>query len=397
MILARLTEIVPVYCVTCQGRQTQCRIKMAGTVFRLDFMGDVMLGRLIDQLMPTHVHEPEEERTVKYFLKSRPELGGYDAESPWGSMLPLLLESNLRFINLETSVTTSRLKWPNKVFNYRMHPANLKTLESAKINYAGLANNHSLDFSEEGLKDTVESLRQAGIAAAGAGLTREEAVRPAILPLHVSGEHRLDPKHTVCVWSGSDHPSDWKFVPEFHLIGYDSKTRKRLQTMISDPKIPESAPAPLKVFSVHWGPNYAWRPAAEMQSLAHFLIDECGVDIIHGHSSHHVQGVEIYKGKPIIYGCGDFVDDYALVADFRNDISALWRVHVEYDGDRLVPNVLEIFPTKCKSFRTHPITREDPDHEWFGAKLTALCKDFGTIVRPQVGGSGQFFIDIIHS
>ena len=60
--------------------------------------------------------------------------------------------------------------------------------------------------------------------------------------------------------------------------------------------------------------------------IAHYLIDDCGIDLIHGHSSHHIQGVETYKGKLIIYGCGDFVDDYALTPTYRNDLSAVWYV-----------------------------------------------------------------------
>ena len=71
------------------------------------------------------------------------------------------------------------------------------------------------------------------------------------------------------------------------------------------------------LFSFHWGPNYQWYPNFKIRRLAWKLID-MGVDLIHGHSSHHVQGIEIYKGKPIFYGMGDFLDDYAVDATFRN-------------------------------------------------------------------------------
>ena len=115
--------------------------------FTLNFMGDTMLGRLIDQMFATHVHEPEEAAIAQAFLKTR--LGGnkhFSPETPWGNTLPLLHSADLNLLNLETSVTTHSEKWPGKVFNYRMHPANIEALKAAKVHYAGLANNHTLDF-----------------------------------------------------------------------------------------------------------------------------------------------------------------------------------------------------------------------------------------------------------
>jgi poly-gamma-glutamate capsule biosynthesis protein CapA/YwtB (metallophosphatase superfamily) len=370
--------------------------------FSINFTGDVMLGRLIDQLRSTHVSNPSEGRIISHFVMSNSALRIYSAKSPWGNMLPLFYSSNLNIINLETSVTTHPVPWPNKVFNYRMHPANVDFLREARVNYASLANNHSLDFCEEGLRETVATLANEGIAFAGAGKTKDEALKPAKLELRplksleeADGWATEGERYDVHVYSASDHPRDWASVPGFHLIDYSSRTKERLRSLLTAENTAEPA---LKVFSVHWGPNYAWQPSSQTRNLAHYLVDECGVDVIHGHSSHHVQGVEVYKGKPIIYGCGDFVDDYAIDATFRNDISALWRLIARPKGDAeglsvegsrdLVMEKLEIYPTRCNRFVTDRLKREEEDYEWSADKLRQLSGEFGTKIREEKAEDG---------
>ena len=275
-----------------------------------------------------------------------------------------------------------------------MHPENIKALQAAKISYAGLANNHTLDFCEPGLLETVKAVKKAGIAFAGAGETREEATRPAVLRLPATdqdGGH-----HEIHIWAASDHPRDWAKVSSFHFIDYSHKTRDRLKELITKPTA--SVPS-LKVFSVHWGPNYSWQPAKEIRDLAHFLIDSCGIDIIHGHSSHHVQGVEKYKGKLIIYGCGDFVDDYALTPEYRNDLSGVWQVIVEETGcdpgkGSLRLKRLEIYPTKIDRFVARRVSSSEADSDWMRGKIKDLSAELGTTVEPESGGEGRVMVDL---
>lgn len=383
--------------------------------FSLTFTGDVMLGRLIDQLFPTHVHNPRDRRTADHFIQTHPTLlgnGNYKHSSPWGTTLPLLRTSDLTLVNLETSATTVPEPWPDKTFNYRMHPANLAPiLQAGGVDYVGLANNHTLDFGTEGLVETVRCAKDAGVGFAGAGETSSEAYRPATLWLGGGG-------YKVEVYAASDHPQEWNVVPGFHLIDYTSGTRENLRTLLSDGarepaevkgvenesdmhQSTTSTQSALKIFSVHWGPNYSWHPAEKIRSLAHFLIDECEVDIVHGHSSHHVQGVEMYHGKVIIYGCGDFVDDYAVHADYRNDLGAVWRVFVR-EGDMesgrngLVLDRLEIFPTRIERFRAMLLGVGDRDHGWVRQKIEVLSLDLGTVVREETGKDGQIIIDVIN-
>jgi poly-gamma-glutamate capsule biosynthesis protein CapA/YwtB (metallophosphatase superfamily) len=366
---------------------------MAPRTYTLNFMGDTMLGRLIDQMFPQHVDEPSEARIARSFLSSHPKLKDYNENSPWGDTLPLLRKADLNILNLETSATTSSRKWPDKVFNYRMHPANVKALQAAQIDYAGLANNHTLDFCEEGLIDTVGTVREAGIAYAGAGESIEEATRPAMLYLPAEDATRRNEIH---IWAASDHPHEWAKVPGFHFIDYTKATQDRLQKLLNRPTTNRPA---LKIFSVHWGPNYSWQPADKIQDLAHFLIDSCGIDIVHGHSSHHVQGVEKYKGKLIIYGCGDFVDDYALVKEYRNDLSGIWRVTVEEAEDggsegSLMLQSLEMFPTKIDKFMARSLRKDETDCQWVREKIRDLSAGLGTKVDLKSNNDGSVVLDL---
>ncbi|KAJ5636289.1 Polyglutamate biosynthesis protein [Penicillium longicatenatum] len=401
---------------------------MTTNTFTLTFLGDVMLARLIDQLLPNHVASPTDARTAAHFKSEYPSLScaNYTPSAPWGTTLPLLRTSDLLFINLETSVTTTTYPWPNKEYNYRLHPANLApVLHAAKVDYTSLANNHILDYSTEGLIETVWTLKEAGISFAGAGENIDEAYKPATLYLprsvqeyhsrRVDGEKVLSTRwgkdekevlndpgtgYPVYVYSASDHPQEWgATVPIFHFIEYSSATRERLRRLMlrSGEAVQgggSAAPA-LKIFSVHWGSNYTWCPSDQIRSLAHFLIDECGVDIVHGHSSHHIQGVEVYRGKVVIYGCGDFVDDYMVREKYRNDLGAAWRVIIKEGEDKsLMLDRLEIFPTRVDQFRANLLEKGDKDHRWIREKIRELSGELGTTVSSDLGEQGQILIDI---
>lgn len=372
---------------------------MAPKTYTISFLGDIMLGRLIDQLLPTHVDESDEASHVSAIRKRQPELKDYNSSSPWGNTLSLLNESDLVLGNLETSATTSEEKWPDKVFNYRMHPANIECLKVRKLDYVSLANNHTLDFGRSGLFETVEVLERAGIAYAGAGRTVSEAQRPAVLhiPSSRSQSSGQDPqRHEIHLYSFSDHPSDWEQVPEFNLIRYTEAHQTKMKDILTCKHPDLSSKPALKIVSIHWGPNYAWEPDHDITNLARFLIDECAVDIIHGHSSHHVQGVESYEGTLIIYGCGDFVDDYAVVPSHRNDLSAVWNVIVaeKSNGDGLELLRLEVFPNRIKSFQAGLIPSDDLDHKFVRDRVTELSAKLGTAVERELGNEGQLVVHL---
>jgi poly-gamma-glutamate capsule biosynthesis protein CapA/YwtB (metallophosphatase superfamily) len=389
--------------------------------YTLTFTGDVMLARLIDQLYKTHLPDPHSASIASYFKESYQVLDerSYNFSSPWGTTLPLLQSSDLTLINLETAATTSFTPWPGKAFNYRMHPANLgPILQAAGVDYVGLANNHTLDFGVEGLLETIRTVGDAGVGFAGAGVGAWEACKPAVLGLAKEGKGGSgggddDEVYEVHVYAAADHPEDWREVEGFHFIDYTDETREELRELLTGGVSVsgvgmeqrtvrlESSKLALKIFSVHWGPNYRWEPGENIRGLARFLIDECEVDIVHGHSSHHVQGVEVYRGKLIIYGCGDFVDDYVLHEEYRNDLGAVWRVivkedHGEDEKNGLVLDRLEIFPTRIERFRAMLLGVGDGDNEWVRSKIGALSRDLGTLVRDEVGSEVQIVVDIDH-
>jgi poly-gamma-glutamate capsule biosynthesis protein CapA/YwtB (metallophosphatase superfamily) len=103
--------------------------------------------------------------------------------------LKILRLASLNIANLEMSATTHDVKWPDQVFNYRMHPANISASTAAGITYVSLANNHSLDFRVEGLVETLETLSSSDIHFAGAGRSADEAQRPANVPPHALVGH----------------------------------------------------------------------------------------------------------------------------------------------------------------------------------------------------------------
>jgi len=130
---------------------------MSDDTIVIGLMGDVMIGR-----------------GVNIAISDK----GYTY--PWGNVLPLLKNTDINIINLEAALTNSTKKIL-KTFNFKASPDKIKTLTEASITVANLANNHVLDFSEEGLMETLQTLNMAGIKYEGAGMNEKEAARPVIL------------------------------------------------------------------------------------------------------------------------------------------------------------------------------------------------------------------------
>jgi poly-gamma-glutamate synthesis protein (capsule biosynthesis protein) len=125
------------------------------------------------------------------------------------------------------------------------------------------------------------------------------------------------------------------------------------------------------VFSNHWGANFVERPAAEFREFARRVI-ELGADVYHGHSAHICQGIEIHRGRPILYDCGDFIDDYAVDAVLRNDRSCLFRVTFETGRLRRI----ELFPVTLDVARVALARGED--FAAIAARMHTLCAELGT-------------------
>jgi poly-gamma-glutamate synthesis protein (capsule biosynthesis protein) len=348
--------------------------------------GDVMTGRGIDQVLPHPsdpvIYEPYMKSARGYVALAEEENGPIpkpvDFSYIWGDALDELERRapDLRIINLETSVTRSDDYWQGKGINYRMHPVNIPCLTAAGIDFCALANNHVLDWGYSGLIETLETLTRADIEIAGAGRNLREAQTPAVM--EVAGKGR------VIVFSfgsqTSGIPPDWaagEDRPGVNLLrDLSDKTVQHIRDMIQQIK----QPADLVVASIHWGSNWGYEIPVEQIEFAHQLIDEAGVDIIHGHSSHHVRGIEVYQEKPIIYGCGDFLNDYEGIKGyegFRDDLSLMYFVSMDPATGRLAN--LHMVPTQIKRFRVNRASRQDA--RWLRDVLNREGRRFGTRVE----------------
>jgi poly-gamma-glutamate synthesis protein (capsule biosynthesis protein) len=309
----------------------------------LALTGDVMLGRGVNET-----------------------LGTVRPEEPWGDTLPLLLSADLRIINLECAVTEHKRPWSRtpKVFHFRADPVAVDVLRAAHIDACSLANNHTLDFEEQGLLDTLGHLEDAGIRYAGAGRDREAAARPALLD--------VAPDRVALVAFTDNEPpfaaGPAKPGTNYLPISMEPEVLRRVEEAVGAAR---EAGAQVVVFSNHWGPNMVERPRETFRRFARAVVDR-GADVYYGHSAHVFQGVEIYRGKPILYDTGDFIDDYAVDPALRNDRSFLFRVSV--DGGEL--RRLELYPVTLPYSRVE--LARGAEREAILDRMVALSSEMGT-------------------
>lgn len=258
-----------------------------------------MLGRGIDQLMPhpgdLKLYEAwrqvDDARVFIDLSQKRygPIPGNRDIGSVWGDILPEIeaLDPDLRLINLETAITSNGQPWPNKKIHYRMHPQNVGVLKHAKIDFCALANNHVIDWGYPGLDETLATLEKSGVHYAGAGDGIEQAGMPITLP--VSGKGRVIVVSMATTSSGI--PVEWGAGYKrsgLNLVDLNDFWINQIRDSISViRKLGDIA-----VASIHWGRNYGHDIHPRQRYFAHKLIAEAGIDLIHGHSSHHVREIE---------------------------------------------------------------------------------------------------------
>ncbi len=299
----------------------------------LGLTGDVMLGRKVDE-----------------FQQQRP------VDAVWGEVLGHLQALDGLLINLECCLSTRGQPWRRtyRPFHFRASPDwAVPALQAAGVDYASLANNHLLDFEVPALLDTVDVLEESGIAHAGAGRTIEAAREPVLVSFD-----GLD----VAVVSLTDNTREYAAGPREPGVAHvpmelDRDERETVRTILARARRHDPD---LLVASLHWGPNMVAEPADNYREFGHFLVDE-GVDLIHGHSAHVFQGIEVYEGVPICYDCGDFVDDYRVDQDLRNDRSFLFEVTVD-DG-------------RVTRIRLRPIEIADCAVHWADGDVARWCRE----------------------
>jgi poly-gamma-glutamate synthesis protein (capsule biosynthesis protein) len=311
--------------------------------------GDVMLGRLVD-------------RSVIRNQSIGP-------DKIWSDVLPLMLKADRRLINLECVISRLGREWQpdSKAFHFRAHPRAIDFLQAAKIDCVTLANNHVLDYGTDALIECLALLDRGGIERTGAGASLTEACAPAVLDM---------PQGRLGVVSLTDNEAEWEAGEKktgTHYVAYDRKGlvepyRSRLAQILRR----LSSQADLVVVSAHVGPNWG-PPSAAIRALAYQIID-LGADLYWGHSNHTPQGIEVYRGKAILYSTGDFIDDYAVDPDERNDLSFLFIVELE--RGRIARIVLH--PVCIEDFTVR--LAKDEEIAFLQKTMQAKCATFGSSI-----------------
>lgn len=339
-----------------------------------------MTGRGVDQILPS----PGKPQLREHYIRDARDYVSLAEEAngpipkpvlvnwPWGDALQILDEASpdARIINLETSVTQSDGYAPGKGIHYRMHPGNVGCLTAARIDACALANNHVLDFGIQGLEDTLDTLAGDGLGTAGAGRDREQAWQPAIVDSPAGRVLML----SVALTSSGVSPDNaagrgrpgLAFLPDLS----DASATMAIEAVQRFRRAGD-----LAVLSVHWGSNWGYDIPDDQMRFARRLVD-AGIDIVHGHSSHHPRAVEIYRGKPIFYGCGDLINDYEGIGgneQVRGDLRLLYLVTIDAGIREL--RELRMVPVQARRLRL--LRTAASDAEWLRERLNVISAPFG--------------------
>lgn len=308
-------------------------------------VGDVMLGRLVNRV-----------------LAKKP------LEYPWGDTLPTFSEADLRIANLECVISDIGSPWSAtlKVFHFRTDSRNVAVLKAAGIDAVTLANNHSLDYGADAMADMIDTLDKKDIGHAGAGFDFNNASRPLFME---TGEG------PVSLISFTDNEPSWEAGPDkpgIYFVPVDTKDPRavKLLDLVRFTKDKLNSGGVL-IVSAHWGPNWGCHPDRAHPPFARALVD-AGADIVFGHSCHIFQGIEIYKGRPVIYSAGDFIDDYAVDPVERNDQSFIFMINIKKGRVK----GLDLHPTLIEDFRA-VLARGERAADIAG-KMASLCREYGT-------------------
>ncbi|MCX7745520.1 MAG: CapA family protein [Clostridia bacterium] len=225
---------------------------------------------------------------------------------PFEKVVHYLKEGDIVFGNLEEPITSSQhgllgireggkyvLKNEVEAFN---------GIKYAGFNLLNLANNHILDYYDIGLNDTIRILDQNQIAHSGAGKDLEEARKLAIIEKKGVKVGMLSYTDMSEVLYKGNPPI--RFRAEKDRYGVAPRNYDYIREDIEKAK----GQVDLLIISLHWGKEESFDVLPEQVEMSHKLLDQ-GADIILGHHPHQFQGIEIYKGKPIIYSLGNFIFD----------------------------------------------------------------------------------------
>ena len=210
-----------------------------------------------------------------------------------GAMRELIHGADLAIANFENPAP-DRVRWHTSGTVFSADPGIIDGLVNAGIDYVSLANNHIGDAGDAGILQTIENLKERGLAFSGAGKDAAAARKPAML--EAGGM-------TIAILG-------YDAIASYYSAGEDEagSSRLTLSRARNDIKRARRAGADIVIVFPHWGTEYRATPFARQQALARDIID-AGADMIIGNHAHWAAAMEVYDGKPIWYALGNFVFD----------------------------------------------------------------------------------------
>jgi len=231
-------------------------------------------------------------------------------------------------------------------------------------------------------------LHRLGIKSAGAGRNQEEAGAPAVLPL--GGGARVLVYSFAALTSGA--PRRWAAGPDSPGVNLLTELSEHRAATIAARIMRERKPDDIVVVSLHWGPNWGYGIGDMQRRFAHALIEHADISVVHGHSSHHPKGIEIYRNRLILYGCGDFLNDYEGIEGYegyRGDLVLMFLADLAPSSRDLAG--LDIVPLQIRRFRlVHPA---DADVDWLRRMLERECRKLGPGVESTAHGRLRLWWD----
>eukprot|EP01084_Bolivina_argentea_P186960 322151_1 len=391
-------------------------------IVRICLTGDVMLGSAVDHILkypsdpkiPPSPHYPR-PKSVLHYIEIAEKINGKipsreitsQADYIWGDMIQSLkyYQPDIKLFNLETTITSSEHYWPKSGYWFKLNPKNIYILN--KINNDGrlvcnLANNHMLDWGYQGLNETFQTLTSNNILFCGAGPNTHEAWKPAVIELE-------DKNCTIFIFgiwgtasaywqemaagiskSGiamiNPYNYRWRRRKLKRYIEYIMKIIKKYVMDYNEGRYEGQAERKnIIILSMHWGANWNWTISDTFKQFAHMLIDyndanrnrnrnDIGIDLIHGHGSHHIKGIEIYKNKAIFYGCGDIINDYEgedRRYEWKNDLGFMYYIDLNISTGNIHNMILK--GTQIKRFQITYAQNESLI--WLQDTMKMLCDE----------------------
>lgn len=239
-----------------------------------------------------------------------------------------LRESDICFGQLEVNLSDSGTPLPQARLPMRSNPGTARAIKDAGYNIVSFSSNHSLDWGQEALTDTIENLHKCGISVIGAGNEIDEARRPAIFRYNGTriGILAYNSILPMGYWAEDNRPgcSPLRAWTLYEQVEHDQPgTPCRVHTFankadtdaMKNDIINLKSEADIIIISMHWGVHFVPGVIAGYEKeAAHAAIDS-GADIIIGHHPHILKGIEVYRSKAIFYSLGNFALELPFAFD----------------------------------------------------------------------------------